>query len=367
MFINPPQTAIDRRSFIAGAGSLFLSTLNARSAETLDKSDLLFASCIKERDGKFGAVIVNQDAEVINQISLPARGHAVIYDHHSSQAVAFARRPGNFALVFSLDGSAPPQTIIAPEGRHFYGHGVFSPKGDLLYASENDFEAVAGKIGIYDVKNQFKRLGEHESYGVGPHQFLLLGDGKTLAIANGGIETHPDFGRAKLNLSTMRPSLAFVDRNSGDLIEQHTLERNRLSIRHLAASRSGGVIFGCQFQGAKSETPPLVGRCDLGEEIKIWPHAEDNLFANYTGSLAILGEGNHVAVSSPKGGVVMVFETRSGNWVKTYHIKGSSGLAATDKSLMASSDRGTLRQINGDKPSRQMPFLFDNHLTQMVR
>ena len=47
----------------------------------------------------------------------------------------------------------------------------------------------------------FARVGEFPTHGVGPHELLLLGDGRTLAVANGGIETHPDFGRAKLNIA----------------------------------------------------------------------------------------------------------------------------------------------------------------------
>ena len=35
--------------------------------------------------------------------------------------------------------------------------------------------------------------------------------GRMLAIANGGIETNPDFGRTKLNLDHMEPSLVLVD------------------------------------------------------------------------------------------------------------------------------------------------------------
>ncbi|MGT2465595.1 DUF1513 domain-containing protein [Mesorhizobium atlanticum] len=32
---------------------------------------------------------------------------------------------------------------------------------------------------------------------MGPHELLLLGDGRTLAIANGGIETHPDIWQGR--------------------------------------------------------------------------------------------------------------------------------------------------------------------------
>ena len=103
-------------------------------------------------------------------------------------------------------GSGAPLTIASVAGRHFFGHGVFSPDGALLYATENDFENAAGMIGIYDARANFERIGEFPTHGVGPHELLLLDDGRTIAIANGGIETHPDFGRAKLNIPTMKPS-----------------------------------------------------------------------------------------------------------------------------------------------------------------
>ena len=48
-------------------------------------------------------------------------------------------------------------------------------------------------------------------------------DGKTLAVANGGLDTVPDAGRANLNADTMEPSLTFVDRGSGELLAKHAL------------------------------------------------------------------------------------------------------------------------------------------------
>lgn len=359
-------SAINRRTFIAGAGSLFLSTLNAQSAGILGESEVLFSSCIKQADGNFGAIILNERAELITQIDLPGRGHAVVFDRTSKKAVAFARRPGNFAAVFDVAGSTPTQTIIAPDGRHFYGHGVFSVDGKILYASENDFEENTGKIGIYDVTNSFSRIGEFDSHGIGPHEILLMQDGKTLAIANGGIETHPDFGRAKLNLSTMQPSLVFLDIKTGDLIEKHTLpeKMNRLSIRHLAAIGDNGVIFGCQFEGAKSDAPPLAGRCDIGKGITLWAAVPDNALANYVGSVAVTKDGKYAAISSPKGGVFIILDTNSGNIVKTYQMEGCGGLAATQKGIVASSNRGALKGIGEKEPIRQFPFSFDNHLMQ---
>ncbi len=111
--------------------------------------------------------------------------------------------------------------FTTPANRHFYGHGVFSRDGRLLYATEHDNETRAGLIGVYNATGGYKRIGEMPTYGIGPHEVILLSDGKTLAVANGGIETHIETGREKLNLSSMQPSLAFIDSTNGRLISQH--------------------------------------------------------------------------------------------------------------------------------------------------
>ena len=73
-----------------------------------------------------------------------------------------------------------------------------------------------------------------------PHEAMLLGD-DVICVANGGIETHPDFGREKLNLSTMKPNVAFIDRLTGDLISLRELppDLHQVSLRHLAPDARG--------------------------------------------------------------------------------------------------------------------------------
>src|SRR3546814_6417709 len=92
-------------------------------------------------------------------------------------------------------------------------------------------------------------------------------DGRTLCVANGGILTHPDYGKLQLNANDMQPSLAYIDMHSGTLQEQVFLDAalNRLSIRHLLVDGGGAVWFGCQHTGPAQEHPPLVGRHRRGE------------------------------------------------------------------------------------------------------
>lgn len=356
---------LDRRQFLAGAGSLFLSTTSTYAKEKIDISDALLASCIKHKDGRFGAVLLDHNLEPIKHIPLPARGHDVVFSPTTTQLIAFARRPGNFAVVFDNTHTSEPRIVTAPVGRHFYGHGVFSFNGKLLYASENDYDNAIGKIGIYDATSEFKRIGEFNSFGIGPHEIILLDDGKTLVVANGGIETHPDFGRAKLNLATMQSSIAFIDVTHGSLIEKHTLPSvvQKLSLRHMAQVAKDAIVFGGQYQGSKQDRPQLIGTCKLGEGLNFWELPEKSLgiFANYTGSIAVDRGYGQVAVSSPAGSVIGIFDARDGSMQSVINLQKGNGITYNRTNLLGSSESGMLKSSQPN--SKQFDFAFDNHLS----
>ena len=109
--------------------------------------------------------------------------------------------------------------------------------GCRLFTTENDFENAKGAIGVWNTDNRYERIGEWDSHGIGPHDISLMPDGMTLVIANGGIQTHPDSGRAKLNIPDMKPSLVFLNVRNGSVISKIALpsELHKNSIRHLDA------------------------------------------------------------------------------------------------------------------------------------
>lgn len=365
--MRPPL--IDRRDFLKGAGVAFLAALSPAQAAATLAADAVFATAYQKRDGSFGAAILSEEGKVLHQVPLPDRGHDVTFDPISRRSVVFARQPGTFAVIFDHSGQRAPLTIASPADRHFFGHGVFSPDGALLYATENDFDNAAGMIGVYDVQDGFRRIGEFPTHGVGPHELLLLGDGMTLAIANGGIETHPDFGRAKLNLSTMKPSLVFVDRLSGDLIERHELPPalHRLSIRHMDMDNSGTVWFGCQHEGPASEKPLLVGRAARGKDLQLLDMPQKVLegFRNYIGSVAANRQTGTIAVSSPQGNCYAVIEAASGRVVASRELTEVCGLAPDRASFRATTGTGEILGATGD-PVHADAFVWDNHLLRIV-
>ncbi|WP_026613549.1 DUF1513 domain-containing protein [Ensifer aridi] len=356
------KNLIDRRSFVKMAGAAWVAALGSRGAFALERTDAVFASAFMAPDGSYGVATLTEEGEIVDRTLLPARAHGMAFSPVSYRAVAFARRPGTYAMIFACDGTAKPVIITAAEGRHFFGHGCFSADGRLLYATENDFAANRGMVGIYDGGQDFARIGEFPTYGIGPHDMTLSADGSTLAIANGGIETHPDFGRAKLNLDHMEPSLTLVDTATGALIEKHALppDLRQLSTRHVDIGADGRIWFGCQYEGARDDLPPLVGHFAKGEALAFvaLPERTTLALANYVGAIAVNRHEELVGLTSPKGNIAVTLDARTGRVLKEERIVEAAGVAAAEHGFAVSSYDGYFKQ-------HRSPVAWDQHIVRL--
>jgi hypothetical protein len=337
---------ISRRVFIAGAAGI------AAIAGTVPAlGDIAGSSAATQRflaarrhGARHEAVLLDARGHDAATLALPDRGHSFAIDAARARAVAFGRQPGFFAEAFGLEDCAAQGTLALPPDRHFFGHGVFSRDGALLFATENDFDAGRGVLGVYDAGSdgQWRRLDEIDTGGIGPHEVVLLNDGTTLCVANGGLLTHPDFGKTTLNLSTMRPSLAYIDAASGRLLEVARLPAGlfQLSIRHLAVDAAGTTWFACQHQGPSTEQPLLLGRHRRGTEpgLVAMPAAALRDLRNYIGSIAIDAERGIVAASSPVGGTVAFWDVASGQWLGSTRHPDGCGIAVLEHGRFLVSD-----------------------------
>ncbi|MCG6857443.1 MAG: DUF1513 domain-containing protein [Salaquimonas sp.] len=348
-----------RRDFLRAAGASFAAALAPRPAVALAKADAVFVSAYKAPNGSYGVATLTEAGEIVHTYRLPMRGHDVVAHHASGRCAAFARRPGTHGLAFDSGDRARPQVFSTPAGRHFYGHGAFSADGRLLYATENDFDGVRGVVGIYDATDGYNRIGELPTHGLGPHELMLMPDGRTLAIANGGIETHPDYGRAQLNLSAMQSSIAFVDCETGDLLARHDLPKalSRLSTRHVDVDAEGRLWFGCQYQGEAGDHVPLIGHAGIGEPMQ-WlemPEEAGAALLNYVGAIVINRHSGVIGVTSPKGNAAIEIRPDAPGDITVRRIEGVSGIAIDKAGFVYSSMAGS---FNG----RPTPQLWDNHI-----
>lgn len=350
-----------RRHFIAG----LLAAGLVPKPTWADAGSPSFLSAAATPDGTFVLCGIAADLCITFQRPLPARGHAAAAHPTKPEAVAFARRPGTYAVVIDCVTGSQKAMLEAPTGRHFYGHGAFSSDGDLLYTTENDFEAGRGRIGVWDVRRGYERVAEWDSGGVGPHDIKRMPDSDVLVVANGGIDTHPDTGRTKLNIPTMQPNLAYVA--DGVVIETATVppELHKNSIRHLAVRHDGSVAFGMQWQG-DGHVHALVGLHRRGEPILLMQAASDRVrqMDGYVGSIAFSSDGQVIAATSPRGGLVQLYDTDTLLLKDEVAIADVCGVAQFGTGFAVTSGAGAVMRIAGQSSAHQVydSLAWDNHV-----
>lgn len=358
--------AIDRRSFLASLGAL--SALPFTTLARADGAPTFIAARMDGADA-FSVAVLDQAGAVLFTEELDARAHDIAVSPDLGTAVVFARRPGWFALAIDLAGRRRVTSFAPPEGRHFYGHGFFSADRRLLYATENDWEGERGILGVYDPALGYARIGEIETGGIEPHEAMLLSDGRTIAVANGGIATSPDFGRAKLNLATMAPSLVYLDTATGQILERAELPASlhQLSIRHMAEAADGSIWFGGQYEGAETDVVDLVGshrRGGMPALIAAPPSAYAGM-KQYVGAVVANRDGTRIAATSPVGGRMLVFDAATGNVVSSRDVVDVCGVTGDGRDFFYSDGRGRLWR--GETLLSEDPGVaWDNHIRRIA-
>ncbi|MFD2739160.1 DUF1513 domain-containing protein [Sulfitobacter aestuarii] len=347
----------------------FLSTMLAAGlAPRLGWADVGcpdFLAAARLADGSHALFGMGADGSERFAIPLPGRGHAAAAHPTRPEAVAFARRPGSFALISDCASGTLLQSLQAPAGRHFYGHGCFSGDGALLFTTENDFEHGTGRIGIWAREENYRRIGEFSSGGIGPHDILRLPGQDVLVVANGGIRTHPDHGREKLNLDEMSPSLTYLT-PSGALLDRVMLpdDLRQNSIRHLAAREDGLVAFAMQWQGEPGLPLPLLGLHRRGGSLRLGsaPEPEQIAMAGYVGSIAFNGSAGRIALTSPRGGRAHLFDD-DGDFLGAMRRPDICGIGATRDGFVATDGLGGISILGAHlMPQAALPRAWDNHL-----
>ena len=327
--------SLDRREFLATLAASTLLVPNLSFATSTTPSTARYFSARVSQDGRYFVSGFNGSSQHLFDTPLPTRGHGLAIHPTLNHVTAVARRPETYLIVINSETGEIIHHHESKEGRHFYGHSIYSTDGRWFYTTENDIEMGNGYIGVRDVSSGYKQVAEFSSYGIGPHELNLLSDGKTLVVANGGILTRPETGRRKLNLDTMLPSLTYIDATSGELLEEHHLPKalHRNSIRHFAVNANDEICIAMQYQGSASDRPPLVGMHRQGEKIQLIqaPEKVQEQMRNYCGSVCTDVSNHWFAVSSPKGNLVTFWSVKHREYVGSIEINDGCGIAAGNK------------------------------------
>lgn len=355
-----PQMVTDntRRSLLKVA--LFgacAPTLPFACASNELKQPALIGCAVTNRN-QFSVVIADKAGQAITQLALPARGHGVAIHPHLTQAVAFGRRPGEFMMAFDYQTGEMIALNASGSTRHFYGHGVYSHDGTLLFATEGERGTSRGIIGVYDVQNGYQKVSELSGFGIGPHEVIIMPN-NTLAIGVGGVHTN---GREPLNIDTMNPTLTYLSMD-GVVLEQVSLPDHHLSIRHLAHDGSETVLCGQQYRGQPEDSPSLIAMHTRGGEMQPllaeaeeWAH-----FNHYIASIAATDQW--ILATSPVGNCYGIWSKQTRRLVELAPLPDASGVVVHGELFQVSSGAGLVvtNQYPYNSETTTSNVQWDNH------
>lgn len=331
----PKQPAISRRDLLAagvgGVGVLWAKAARAAlpMAEPEVPTDrLAFVSAAATSDGGHCAIGLDAAGGELFRAGLPSRGHQMAVSPDGTLLFATPRRPGTTAAIVDLRRRTVAAACESPPGRHFYGHAVFSADGVHLLTTENDYRRGRGVVAVRDAR-KLEVVAEFHSGGVGPHELAWLPSGR-LAVANGGILTHPSAPRRKLNLSRMAPNLSILDAGSGQLIEQAPALDQQASIRHLAATGGGDeVVVAMQYEGPPDDDVPLLAAHRGNGAIEPWhaPIARQRNMKQYVASVAVDRATGHAAATCPRANLVTFWDAATGRYLGESRVRDCGGVA----------------------------------------
>jgi hypothetical protein len=331
-----------------------------------------FSACnLAPGDRGHGAAGLDAEGGILWQMAMPARGHSIMLSDDGGLAAIVDRKPGKAITLCSPETGLLKHRFAAAAGYTFDGHAVFSRDGSTLYATESADGDQQGRIAVFSVPRA-ARIDEFPSHGIEPHELIWLEPDRLLAIGNGGIR---DKSAMEAEIDS---SLVILDVTTGAAQARAVLDADfiSLSIRHLALTAAGDVLFAMQDQDAATEWRPMAGLLTKAGAIEFLDMPMEALMRlrGYCGSAAVDSSGAFAAVTSPHGGVAAFWHLPNRRYLGLVDLRDGCGIAAAPEPggfvftagsgtrMLATASANAVTSRVLQKASGPFPQ-WDNHLT----
>lgn len=300
---------------------------------------------------------VDEPKVALTELWFLAHGFNVDPNDPTKAAVFEKKGPG--AAYVDLTAKKVIQKIKSPKRRHFYGHGAYSADGKLLYATESFLdEDYRGALIVRDAKT-FEELGEVPTFGTSPHDCMLIDDGKTMVVANGG-------GLLK---GGAKPSVTYVDVASEKLLEKVELKAGRFNAGHFALSPGGDLALVSAPRDGLPPRSPRLGAVSLkpkGKPIATMSKPKGVIDKMKGETLSVAMFGDSVVATQPDGDMLTVWSMAKGKLMKKIiDLAGPRGVCLTldEKAFVVSHNVDgamalTLLSTEDLSPVRHVPGSF---------
>jgi hypothetical protein len=247
--------------------------------------------------------------------------HAIVPDPVRPGLAAVFEKWGTGACEVDLRAGEVTRAITTADDRQFYGHGAYAPDGSLLYSTEtvisDDFR---GLIAVRDAQTH-DYLGEFPSHGASPHDCLLIDDGRTMVITNGGGPR-----------GHQRPCVTWVDVQTQQLLERRRLDTPDFNTGHLALTAGGDLaVVSAPRKGEEKSGTGGISLSTGGSDLRALtePRAITAGMKGETLSVCIDTERGVVAATTPDAALLTFWDLASGRLLHYYRLRHPRGVTLT--------------------------------------
>lgn len=187
--------------------------------------------------------LLDLDANAHQRIQVSFLPHGFAQDPTRLERAVLFEKKGAGGAVVDLESLTNERPIAASKGCTFYGHGAFSADGAKVFVVEAEDGSEKGRISVRDAET-FEVVGDLPSHGTAPHDCVLVDEGRTLVVSNGG---------GRIGTSDM-PCVSFVDVTSGALKDRLGVPSSELNAGHLAIGADGSIAVSSAPRAGLGET-----------------------------------------------------------------------------------------------------------------
>lgn len=236
--------------------------------------------------------------ELAVSVPFPAHSASVSPD---GRYVVLVEKWGAHTCTVDLSVGEVVAEWIHPTDHQFVGHAVFTADGERVLVSEGHFpdtpEGYArGILGVRDPRTlvQWRSIPSH---GENPHELALVDDGRTVVVANQGTVNR---------IPETASNLAYVDVETGALIEQHHLARTDVLMAHLRVVDDSTVVVVTKSKDVSPRgNDVLVHRRGMALEPIAWGEDLADTFVDEILSVDVDRARRRLGATCPEAGRVL--------------------------------------------------------------
>lgn len=263
--------------------------------------------------------LLDLDRGAFGRIPVGFLPHGFAQDPTRLERAALFEKKGAGGAIVDVDTMTFTRAIAASPGCRFYGHGVFSADGARLFVVEAEHQTERGRLSVRDGAT-LEVIGDLPTHGVAPHDCVLVDEGKTLVITNGG----------GARGTTDTPSVTFVDLATGALKERLGIASAEINAGHIAVGEGGAIVVSSAPRSGLSEVSSPGGvslRANATERLTTMRKPADVVRRMLGESLSVaLHPRGIAAVTNPRGDLLTYWSVTEKRLVKSIDVARPRGV-----------------------------------------